>query len=77
MINNHQEQLKPTSFLQLDEINAYSLNEFEFRLTTSLINGIINDKLEDNEDNKLFPFENAFANNKIFKCIIYKKRQIW
>jgi len=37
-------------------------------LTTALINGIMNEKLEDNEENKLFPFENAFYYNKNFKC---------
>ena len=54
--------------MQTDEANTLSLNEFEFKLTTSIINGIINEKLEDNDDNKLFPFENAFNYNKNYKC---------
>ena len=42
-----------------------------------MINGIINDKLENIEENKLFPFENAFNYNKNYKCKSYMKRQIW
>ena len=33
----------------------------------------MNEKLEDNEENKLFPFENAFYYNKNFKCIFFYK----
>ena len=54
--------------MQTDVTQTLSLNEFEFKLTTSIINGIINEKLEDNDDNKLFPFENAFNYNKNYKC---------
>ena len=34
----------------------------------------MNEKLEDNDDNKLFPFENAFAYNKNYKCIFKLKQ---
>ena len=42
-----------------------------------MINGIINDKLENIEENKLFPFENAFNYNKHYKCIKQINSRYW
>ena len=49
-----------------------SKEEFEFRITTLMLNGIKHERLKKNPNDRLGPYESAFRYNRMFRCTFGK-----